>query len=225
MFGTLMLMLKMKIFWLIFRGKFEQKTQKSICLQNQWKLKNINKAIVVKNMISNLKLFTTSISDQFWRSYQKVDFLHFLLFEFLAHIRNNVLELYRKAQQAHFGNTYISFAQKSFNEQLLSRRAGQPSASPPRCTRAPTSPPPPTPWCPSPPEQGGREEHNEVEEGMINEKATLMLVVDNDDIELDQYKYYHFEKERRPPSWVRGSGVYLQLGTTCVSSQWAAGPW
>ena len=60
---------------------------------------------------------------------------------------------------------------------------------------------------------------------MINEKATLMLVVGNDDIERDQHKYYYFEKERRPPSWVRGSGVYLQLGTTCASSQWAAGPW
>ena len=51
-----------------------------------------------------------------------------------------------------------------------------------------------------------------------------MLVVGNDDIELDQHKYSHFEKERRPPSWVRGSGVYLQLGTTCASSQLAAGP-
>ena len=53
MFGTQMLMLKMNIFDWFFCGKFEQKTQKSICLQNQWKLKNINKAIVVKNMISN----------------------------------------------------------------------------------------------------------------------------------------------------------------------------
>ena len=52
-----------------------------------------------------------------------------------------------------------------------------------------------------------------------------MLVVDNDDIELDQHKYYHLEKERRPPSWVRGSGVYLQLGTTSASSQWAEEPW
>ena len=68
---TLMLMLKMKFFWLIFRGKFEQKTQKSICLQNQWKLKNINKAIVVKNIISNKMFFTKSIFDQFWRSYHK----------------------------------------------------------------------------------------------------------------------------------------------------------
>ena len=38
--------------WLIFRGKFEQKTQNLIFLQNQWKLKNIKKAIVVKNIIS-----------------------------------------------------------------------------------------------------------------------------------------------------------------------------
>ena len=64
----------------------------------------------------------------------------------------------------------------------------------------------------------------QFEEGLINEKDTLVLVVDNDNIELDQHKYYHFEKERRPPSWVRGSGVYLQLGTTCASSQLAAGP-
>ena len=42
-----------EFFWLIFCGKSEQKTQKSICLQNQLKLKNINKAKVVKNMISN----------------------------------------------------------------------------------------------------------------------------------------------------------------------------
>ena len=39
-------------FWPIFCGNFEQKTQKSIFLQNQWKLKNIKKAIVVTNIIS-----------------------------------------------------------------------------------------------------------------------------------------------------------------------------
>ena len=81
MFGTPMLMLKMKFFWLILCGKIEQKTQKSICLQNQWKLKNINKAIVMKNMIFNQMLFAKSISDQIWRSYRKKTI--FFIFHFL----------------------------------------------------------------------------------------------------------------------------------------------
>ena len=74
-------MLKMKIFWLIFRGKFEQKTQKSIFLKNQWKLKNIKKAIVVKNIIAEEMPFTKSNFEQFWRSYCKKKI--FIVFHFL----------------------------------------------------------------------------------------------------------------------------------------------
>ena len=74
-------MLKMKIFWLIFRGKFEQKTQKSIFLKNQWKLKNIKEAIVVKNIIAEEMPFTKSIFEQFWRSYCKKTI--FIVFHFL----------------------------------------------------------------------------------------------------------------------------------------------
>ena len=74
-------MLKMKIFWLIFRGKFEQKTQKSIFLKNQWKLKNIKKAIVVKNIIAEEMPFTKSIFEQFWRRYCKKTI--FVVFHFL----------------------------------------------------------------------------------------------------------------------------------------------
>ena len=74
-------MLKMKIFWLIFRGKFEQKTQKSIFLKNQWRLKNIKKAMVVKNIIAEDMPFTKSIFEQFWRSYCKKTI--FVVFHFL----------------------------------------------------------------------------------------------------------------------------------------------
>ena len=69
-----------------FRGKFEQKTQKSIFLKNQWKLKNIKKAIVVKNIIAEEMPFTKSNFEQFWRSYcKKNDFRRFPLFEIFAH--------------------------------------------------------------------------------------------------------------------------------------------
>ena len=81
MFKTPILMLKMKIFWLIFRGKFEQKTQKSIFLKNQWRLKNIKKAMVVKNIIAEDMPFTKSIFEQFWRSYCKKTI--FVVFHFL----------------------------------------------------------------------------------------------------------------------------------------------
>ena len=74
-------MLKMKFFWLIFRGKFEQKTQKSIFLKNQWRLKNIKKAMVVKNIIAEDMPFTKSIFEQFWRSYCKKTI--FVVFHFL----------------------------------------------------------------------------------------------------------------------------------------------
>ena len=66
----LMLMSKMKI-----PGKFEQKTQKSICLQNKWKLKNINKAIVVKIW------FLTNFWPILKKLSQKIDFLLFPFFE------------------------------------------------------------------------------------------------------------------------------------------------
>ena len=81
MFKTPILMLKMKFFWLIFRGKFEQKTQKSIFLKNQWRLKNIKKAMVVKNIIAEDMAFTKSIFEQFWRSYCKKTI--FVVFHFL----------------------------------------------------------------------------------------------------------------------------------------------
>ena len=81
MFKTPILMLKMKFFWLIFRGKFEQKTQKSIFLKNQWRLKNIKKAMVVKNIIAEDMPFTKSIFEQFWRSYCKKTI--FVVFHFL----------------------------------------------------------------------------------------------------------------------------------------------
>ena len=76
-------MLNMKFFRLIFRGKFEQKTQKSIFLKNQWRLKNIKKAMVVKNIIADDMSFTKSIFEQFWRSYCKKTVcvvFHFLKF-------------------------------------------------------------------------------------------------------------------------------------------------
>ena len=87
MFGTLMLMLKMKFFWLIFCGKFKQKTQKSICLQNQWKSKNIKKAIVVKNIISQYMIFKINFWPILKKLSQKINFLHFPLFEICAHMR------------------------------------------------------------------------------------------------------------------------------------------
>ena len=90
MFKTPILMLKMKFFWLIFRGKFEQKTQNSIFLKNQWRLKNIKKAMVVKNIIAEDMAFTKSIFEQFWRSYcKKTIFVvfHFLKFLPLCQIR------------------------------------------------------------------------------------------------------------------------------------------
>ena len=55
-------------FWLIFRGQFGQKTQKSIFRQNQWKLLNIKKAIVVKNVIYQ-KCF---LQDQFLINFEEV---------------------------------------------------------------------------------------------------------------------------------------------------------
>ena len=81
MFKTPILMLKMTFFWLLFRGKFEQKTQNSIFLKNQWRLKNIKKAMVVKNIIAEDMAFTKSIFEQFWRSYCKKTI--FVVFHFL----------------------------------------------------------------------------------------------------------------------------------------------
>ena len=90
MFKTPILMLKMKFFWLIFRGKFEQKTQKSIFLKNQWRLKNIKKAMVVKNIIAEDMPFTKSIFEQFWRSYCKKTI--FVVFHFLKFLPSNNLK-------------------------------------------------------------------------------------------------------------------------------------
>ena len=92
MFKTPILMLKMTFFWLLFRGKFEQKTQKSIFLKNQWRLKNIKKAMVVKNIIAEDMPFTKSIFEQFWRSYCKKTI--FVVFHFLKFLpKYNVLGL------------------------------------------------------------------------------------------------------------------------------------
>ena len=74
-------MLKMTFFWLLLPGKFEQKTQKSISFKNQWRLKNIKKAMVVKNIIAEDMAFTKSIFEQFWRSYCKQTI--FVVFHFL----------------------------------------------------------------------------------------------------------------------------------------------
>ena len=98
MFKTPILMLKMKFFWLIFRGKFEQKTQKSIFLKNQWRLKNIKKAMVVKNIIAEDMAFTKSIFEQFWRSYCKKTI--FVVFHFLKFLPN--YDYYQKS----FGQKY-----------------------------------------------------------------------------------------------------------------------
>ena len=101
MFKTPILMLKMKFFWLIFRGKFEQKTQKSIFLKNQWRLKNIKKAMVVKNIIAEDMAFTKSIFEQFWRSYcKKTIFVVFHFLKFLpTYIRPLIILWYHKALQ------------------------------------------------------------------------------------------------------------------------------
>ena len=77
-------MLKMKIFLLIFRGKFEQKTQKSVCLQNQWKLKNIKKAIVVNILFLNICFLQNQFVTNFEEAIAKNDFRHFPLFEIFA---------------------------------------------------------------------------------------------------------------------------------------------
>ena len=82
-------MLKMTFFWLLFRGKFEQKTQKSISFKNQWRLKNIKKAMVVKNIIAEDMPFTKSIFEQFWRSYcKKTIFVVFHFLKFLPKSKN-----------------------------------------------------------------------------------------------------------------------------------------
>ena len=87
-------MLKMKFFWLIFRGKFEQKTQKSIFLKNQWRLKNIKKAMVVKNIIAEDMPFTKSIFEQFWRSYCKKTI--FVVFHFLKFLPKRIIHWTQK---------------------------------------------------------------------------------------------------------------------------------
>lgn len=104
-------MLKMKFFWLIFRGKFEQKTQKSIFLKNQWRLKNIKKAMVVKNIIAEDMPFTKSIFEQFWRSYCKKTI--FVVFHFLKFLplcnkgaEQNQIFLQRNYQPCYFHQVF-----------------------------------------------------------------------------------------------------------------------
>ena len=97
-------MLKMKFFWLIFRGKFEQKTQKSIFLKNQWKLKNIKKAIVVKNIIAEEMPFTKSIFEQFWRKYCKKKI--FIVFHFLKFLPNSMCSEMDFTPEKSFSSNY-----------------------------------------------------------------------------------------------------------------------
>ena len=80
MFKTPILMLKMKFFWLIFRGKFEQKTQKSISFKNQWRLKNKKKAMVVKNIIAEDMPFTNQFLNNFEEAIAKKRFSSFSTF-------------------------------------------------------------------------------------------------------------------------------------------------
>ena len=97
MFKTPILMLKMTFFWLLFRGKFEQKTQKSISFKNQWRLKNIKKAMVVKNIIAEDMPFTKSIFEQFWRSYcKKTIFVVFHFLKFLPTCNLDIFWFWRK---------------------------------------------------------------------------------------------------------------------------------
>ena len=101
MFKTPILMLKMTFFWLLFCGKFEQKTQKSISFKNQWRLKNIKKAMVVKNIIAEDMPFTKSIFEQFWRSYcKKTIFVVFHFLKFLPFC--NILTLMLKLLETLF---------------------------------------------------------------------------------------------------------------------------
>ena len=84
-----------EFFWLNFRGNFEQKTQNLIFLQNQWKLKNIKKAIVVKK---NYLLIDAFYKINFWpilkKLSQKNDF--FFIFHFLKFLPICVLKKDRK---------------------------------------------------------------------------------------------------------------------------------
>jgi len=113
MFKTPILMLKMKFFWLIFRGKFEQKTQKSIFLKNQWRLKNIKKAMVVKNIIAEDMPFTKSIFEQFWRSYcKKTIFVvfHFLKFLPTCHTKANTTQYWNMSVYYNLQRSFFSFS-------------------------------------------------------------------------------------------------------------------
>ena len=95
-------MLKMTFFWLLFRGKFEQKTQKSISFKNQWRLKNIKKAMIVKNIIAEDMPFTKSVFEQFWRSYCKKTI--FVVFHFLKFLPQGIFlhAMIRVVQKANF---------------------------------------------------------------------------------------------------------------------------
>ena len=129
MFKTPILMLKMTFFWLLFRGKFEQKTQKSISFKNQWRLKNIKKAMVVKNIIAEDMPFTKSIFEQFWRSYcKKTIFVvfHFLKFLPIYELRNDIrvvplFSCMHPPDQLSCSDLFIVFNLGCNNNQLNSR--------------------------------------------------------------------------------------------------------
>ena len=161
MFKTPILMLKITFFWLLFCGKFEQKTQKSISFKNQWRLKNIKKAMVVKNIIAEDMPFTKSIFEQFWRSYCKKTI--FVVFHFLKFLPICLLEqkycrnfLYQKEKfsklkyQEHKDRRKGPWKQLSFLNEVKSKycndwkRGGNPTRGgyhPPRGVISPPFPP------------------------------------------------------------------------------------
>ena len=123
MFKTPILMLKMTFFWLLFRGKFEQKTQKSISFKNQWRLKNIKKAMVVKNIIAEDMPFTKSIFEQFWRSYCKKTI--FVVFHFLKFLPKYIIKPYHwpgRLDSSINNSSHIFFGSSTFS---VTRRADQ----------------------------------------------------------------------------------------------------
>ena len=131
MFKTPILMLKMKFFWLIFRGKFEQKTQKSIFLKNQWRLKNIKKAMVVKNIIAEDMPFTKSIFEQFWRSYcKKTIFVVFHFLKFLPiYMRKYVKAGWKVKVATQHSNEIKKFVRLHLAKQLQLQWKGRLSAN------------------------------------------------------------------------------------------------
>ena len=87
MFKTPILMLKMKFFWLIFRGKFEQKTQKSIFSQESVKTKEHKESNgCEKYYCWRYALYKINFWTILKKLLQKNDFRRFPLFEIFAQI-------------------------------------------------------------------------------------------------------------------------------------------